>query len=102
VVHRGAGAGNANARYRLRVSAGNIQDLAYAGGSATGVVAGSDWFYYRVKFPEAAPTNWWVTFNQVAGDVVMYVRDTIPPGNGLSVTDIRDWNTDIKKLRTLS
>jgi hypothetical protein len=92
-------AGNANAHYRLRLSSGNIQDLAFQGGSATGqVVAGADWRYYRVQFPQDGPTNWWVTFNQQAGDVVMYVRDTCPPGNGISLTDIRDWNTDNKNI----
>jgi hypothetical protein len=92
-------AGNANAHYRLRLSSGNVQDLPFQGGSASGqVVAGADWRYYRVQFPQDGPTNWWVTFNQQAGDVVMYVRDTVPPGNGASLTDLRDWNTDNKNI----
>ena len=90
--------GNANARYRLAVSVGNVQELSYNGGTANGQIAGSDWQYFRVQFPQNCPTNWYVTFSQLVGDVVMYVRDTVPPGNGATLADIRDWNTDNKNV----
>ena len=34
--------------------------------------------------------------DQVLGDVVMYVRDTTPPGQGSSVADFIDWADDAK------
>jgi hypothetical protein len=92
-------AGTANARYRLRVSIGQIQDLDLARGSATNqLLAGGDWCYYRLQLPEQMPASWQVTFSQILGDVVMYVRDTVPPGNGATTnaTDIKDWASDKK------
>ena len=90
---------NANARYRLKFSTGDIQDLALNGGATNNQnVAGTDWRYYRVQIPAEAPANWHVTFNQEAGDVVMHVRDTVPPGNGASTnaTEYKDWISDGK------
>jgi large repetitive protein len=89
--------GNSNVRYRLRLSAGDIQDLALNGGALNNqILAAGDWRYYRVQIPTNAPRNWNVTFNQIVGDVVMYVRDTSPPGHGLHVTDYQDWQDDGK------
>ena len=90
---------NANARYRMKLSIGFLQDLPLAGGSLTGqVIAGNDWRYYRVQLPSPAPAGWQLTFNQEAGDVVMHLRDTLPPGNGVNNggTQYRDWTTDAK------
>jgi len=90
---------NANARYRLKLSTGQVQDLdLYGGGFVAQTIAGNDWRYYRLQVPANLATNWNVTFSQDAGDVVMYVRDTVPPGNGYtnSTADIRDWTTDAK------
>ena len=90
---------NANARYRMKLSVGSIQDLPLVGGSLTGqVIAGNDWRYYRVQLPNPAPASWQLTFNQEAGDVVMHLRDTLPPGNGVNNggTQYRDWTTDAK------
>jgi len=90
---------NANARYRLKLSTGTIQDLPLNGGSASDQsVAGSDWRYYRVQIPAEAPANWQVSFSQISGDVVLHVRDTIPPGNGATtnVSDYKDWISDAK------
>jgi len=95
--------GSATARYRLRLSVGNVTDLAIDGGSLTNQsVAGSDWRYYRVPVPQDAPTNWFITFSQQSGDVVLHVRDTVPPGNGISTnaTEYRDWVTDGKNSTT--
>jgi large repetitive protein len=89
----------ANARYRLRLSTGNVQTLDFYGGTATNqVVAGGDWLYYRVQLPLEMPANWTMTFSQQAGDVVLYVRDTVPPGNGATTgsPDYKDWATDLK------
>lgn len=90
---------NANARYRLKLSTGTIQDLALNGGVADNqIVAGSDWRYYRVQVPADVPANWQVTFSQISGDVVMHVRDVIPPGNGATTntSDYKDWSSDQK------
>jgi hypothetical protein len=86
-----------NVRYRLRLSTGNIQDLALDGGTFNNqIMAAGDWRYYRVQIPTNAPRNWQVSFNQILGDVVLYVRDTIPPGQGSRVTDYLDWQDDNK------
>ncbi len=89
--------GSSNVRYRLQVSTGDIQDLALNGGSFTGqTLAAGDWRYYRVTLPTNAPVNWNVTFSQQLGDVVMYVRDTTPPGLAGIYYDMRDWSYDSK------
>ncbi len=78
---------DANCRYRLKLSVGNIQDLSLVGGSLTGQnLASNDWRYYRVQIPLDAPTNsdWNITFSQSIGDVDLYLRDTVPPGNGVT------------------
>ena len=88
---------NANARYRLRLSIGNVQDLNLTNGVATNqIVAGGDWRYYRVQVPEDPQLNWHLTFNQQAGDVVMHVRENVPPGNGTSTqsSQYKDWQSD--------
>ena len=89
--------GNSNARYRMRLSTGNVQDIAIHGVTLTNqIVAAKDFRYYRVSVPTNAPTAWQVSFNQTVGDVLMYVRDTTPPGQGDSVTVFKDWSTDNK------
>lgn len=90
---------NANARYRLRLSTGIIQDLPLNGGVASDqILAGADWRYYRVQVPTDAPTNWQVSFSQISGDVVLHMRDLIPPGNGINTNTLeyRDWASDAK------
>lgn len=90
-------AGGSNVRYRLRLSTGDIQDLTLDGGSfANQTLAATDWRYYRVQIPSNAPVNWNVTFNQLVGDVVMYLRDTVPPGNVTGGSDVQDWSNDSK------
>ncbi len=90
-------AGNSNVRYRLRCYTGIITPLAYDGVNLINqTLAGGDWRYYQVKLPTNCPTTWNVTFAQNLGDVLMYVRDTTPPGHGLYVTDYRDWADDNK------
>ncbi|MEI7902758.1 MAG: CARDB domain-containing protein, partial [bacterium] len=98
-------AGGANCRYRLHISSGSVTDLALDGGSLSGqAVAGGDWRYYRLEVPTNAPAHWNVTFSQQQGDVVMYVRDTSPPGNHGNVyadgNPYADWAHDSKNNGT--
>lgn len=91
--------GGANARYRLRLSTGLVQDLDLATGSALNqIVASNNWRYYRFQMPATLPENWQLSFSQQSGDVVMHLRDTIPPGNGTNnaIANVKDWNTDKK------
>jgi len=93
-----------NIRYRLKLAAGDVhdaggirldsagyvQDLAQNGGSLTGQnLAAGDMRYYRVTLPQSSvtladstPLAWNLTLAQQVGDVVIFVRDTIPPGQG--------------------
>ncbi len=100
-----AGSGS-NVRYRLRVSTGTVQDLALDGGAASNhVLADNDWRYYRFSVPADAPATWSLNFSQIVGDVVMWLRDTVPPGQGnVNYVDpvgyyygfIRTWYSDSK------
>ena len=89
--------GNSNVRYRLRMFTGTISSLAANGVALTNqtIVAG-DWRSYAFRIPTNAPASFSVTFNQIVGDAVMYLRDTTPPGQGSSVSSFIDWNTDSK------
>jgi hypothetical protein len=89
--------GASNVRYRLRLYSGIVNDLALNGGSYTSqTLAAGDWLYYRVLIPTNAPNNWAVTFSEQLGNVVMYVRDRVPPGQGTTPTDYKDWADDNK------
>jgi len=80
--------GGSNARYRLRVSNGVVTDLALDGANLTNQqLAGTDWRFYRFQVPEDAPVEWSATFSQQQGDVVMHIRDTMPPGCDNDVTE---------------
>ncbi len=87
-------ASNANARYRLRTSIGNVQNINLYGESLSNqILASGDWRYYRFQVPTTVPVGWQVSFTQLSGDVWLYMRDTVPPGNGISLTDTyRHWN----------
>ena len=96
-------AGNANARYRLKLSTGNITDVPIHGPELVQQeLAGGDWRYYRVVMPDQVPINFNVAFSQISGDVAMYLRDTVPPGNGISAgtSDIKTWYTDLRNAVT--
>ncbi len=90
-------AGGSNVRYRLRMDTGNITNLVLNGGSTTNqqMVAG-DYLYYAVQIPTNAPVNWNITYSVQLGNVVGYIRDRVPPGQGTTATDYRDWNYDDK------
>jgi hypothetical protein len=88
-----------NARYRLRLSTGWVEDLPLNGGAVTNQsVAGDDWRYFRVQVPADAPAFWQISFSEISGDVALHLRDTSPPGNGASaiVSQVKDWETDVK------
>ncbi|MGA2556269.1 MAG: LamG-like jellyroll fold domain-containing protein, partial [Verrucomicrobiota bacterium] len=109
--------GNANARYRLQLSCGNavsnglVQNLDLGSGSYTNQnLSGGDWRYYRVQIPDPAPSNWVVSWTRSLGSARMFVRDTVPPGDGNNPadfsntnnnpgpgsTDLQTWNSDAK------
>jgi hypothetical protein len=83
--------GGINARYRLIASNGQVTEVPLNGGVANiQTLVGRDWRYYRFTVPADAPNNWNLTFSQQVGDVVIWLRDTIPPGNnadGLETSD---------------
>jgi hypothetical protein len=90
--------GSSNVRYRLLVSLGIITNLNCDGVLLSHTLAGGDWCYYRVLVPTNAFTSWNVTFAQTLGDVVMYVRDITPPGQGSTAWDYRHWQPDNKNF----
>ena len=73
---------------------------------------GGDWRYYRVQIPDPAPANWVVTWTRSLGSARLFVRDTVPPGDGNDTnpnnypnsgynpgpgsSDLQTWNSDAK------
>ncbi|MCX6902709.1 MAG: hypothetical protein NTW03_04385, partial [Verrucomicrobia bacterium] len=88
--------GLSNCRYRLRLSTGSVVNLALDGSVTNQLLVAGDWRYYKFYLPTNGPTNWNFTFQQHVGDVIVYVRDTIPPGQYAHITDYRDWADDNK------
>lgn len=99
----------ASASYHLRMdhnAADRVQDLDLDGGTFTNqTLVGTDWRYYRVQLPEVyedTPDEWNITFTDPAENVVMYLRETIPPGlsqttnigTSTSYQNPRDWTHD--------
>lgn len=96
-------AGNANTRYRLKLSVGNVAEIPVHGPLITNqLLAGGDWRYYKFTAPDTMPGGFNVTFSEQSGDVVVYLRDTIPPGNGNTGAsgEYKDWATDNKNQAT--
>lgn len=90
-------AGGSHVRYRLQLSTGNIDELDFHGGVlAAQTLAAGDWRYYRVNVPITMPGSWTVSFGEQQGDVTVYLRDTVPPGQGRSATDYVDWSRDAR------
>jgi hypothetical protein len=87
--------GNANVSYRLILSCGNsatnslVQDLPLNGSLAltNQGVAGGDWRYYRVQLPTNAPNHLQFTWTSTVGSPHLFIRDTVPPGDGANVYD---------------
>jgi len=92
--------GNANARYRLRVSTGNIRTISQVPAEGLSLpnqlLANGDWRYYAMRVPENVPFPVTFGFTLQSGTVRLHVRDTVPPGIGTSSADFRDWTTDLK------
>jgi len=71
-----------NCRYRLKLSLGNIQDLAADGVPLTNQsLIGGDWRYYAVNIPANAPDNLQVSFATTQGSVQVHWRSILPPGD---------------------
>ncbi|WGL15030.1 PQQ-binding-like beta-propeller repeat protein [Microbulbifer bruguierae] len=123
---------SSNVRYRLTVSAGGVvdaagelqdnanyvQDLQLDGGSVSGqTLAAGDMRYYRVQMPQSSvnagegmPSEWTLNLSEDLGDVVVMLRDTIPPGNTQYATSsyspnygtqFYDWSEDHNQTTAL-
>ncbi len=93
--------GNTYAKYRFTASLGDITDLPIHGPAVVNQeVKPGNWKYYRVQMPSALPLTFSVSFSQQSGDVLMYLRDTVPPGNGITTlpVNIVDWGKDLKSF----
>jgi hypothetical protein len=89
--------GGSDISYRLRMDTGSISNLSLNGGSfSSNSLTAGDWVYFSSYIPTNAPVNWNVTFAVQLGSVVLHVRDTSPPGQATTTTDLRDWNNDDK------
>ena len=89
--------GASNVRYRLIVSTGMVTDLALDGASVINqALARDDWRYYRFTVPQDAPTGWKIDFSEQSGDVSLFIRDTVPPGNRTTAATSASWATDTK------
>ncbi|MFO1476310.1 MAG: hypothetical protein U1F98_06630 [Verrucomicrobiota bacterium] len=88
--------GNSNVRYRLRFDTGTIKPLALNGGSysAQTLVAG-DFAYYAVQIPSNAPLSWNITYSVQFGNMVVSIRDRVPPGQATTTSDFRDWSSGL-------
>ena len=60
------------------------------------MIAGGDWRYYEVRIPANAPSNWVVTWTRQQGNAHLFIRDTVPPGDGSSVGGGITWASDNK------
>ena len=93
--------GGSNARYRLIASTGQVTDLDLASANVSNqTLIGRDWRYYRFTVPVDAPATWNLGFTQQVGDVVMWLRDTVPSGQNStpanSTSTIESWSVDNK------
>jgi len=91
--------GDQSARYRLKLSLGQVDLLDVDGGILTGqsIVSG-DIRYYQVLIPDDPKLTWTLQYSASVGDVEMFIRDTLPPGEYQSGTSLRkvDWGIDRK------
>lgn len=83
--------GGVTARYRLLATTINVTSLNITTSSVTSQsLAAGDWRYYRVTVPTPASQYWNLTFSEVSGDVALFLRDTLPPGNNQSNLETAD------------
>lgn len=59
-------------------------------------LAGGDWRYYLAQIPSNAPNDWVVTWTAAEGSPYLFIRDTVPPGDGANPGDAISWSTDAK------
>jgi hypothetical protein len=87
-----------NVRYRMKLGVGTINHVPAGDVTFFGqVIAAGDWRYYRLLLPTNAPLSITVTYSQQQGDVEMYVRDTVPPGEPQDpFAGHRRWGRDTK------
>lgn len=90
--------GGANVRYRLRAAVGDLTELDFQQPAPTGlqILAAGDWRYYRVLLPVDMTGEWEVTLDRIAGDMALYVRDTLPPGLGTHAAHWVTWKDDAR------
>lgn len=93
-------AGTSNARYRLQLFQARVHELELGGAGLRDLVLehAGDWVYGRVRVPTALPVELKVTFERTLGDLVMHMRDAMPPGSGTDnlQAQVRDWTSDKK------
>jgi hypothetical protein len=96
-----------NARYRLRLSTGDVTPLAQSGGQIRRhALSAGNMRFYRVGVPESStnlamstPTAWTVRLTQQSGDVRLFLRADVPPaasevGGCRGHLCIEDWSVD--------
>lgn len=59
-------------------------------------MAAGDWRYYRVWLPTNMPDRWSIALSKQQGDVVLYLRDQLPPSQGRWTGEFLDWAADVK------
>lgn len=90
-----------NASYRLRAASATVTPLAHAGGTVNGeTLAGGDWRYYLFTTPADSPETWRLNFNRTQGNAVLYIRDTIPPGDFNAAGSVKSDSSDNKNSGT--
>ena len=90
----GVRANQVNARYQLKVSTGQVEDIGYSEEGITvsdSLANMEDFKYYRVKMPEidsetGSPAAWKLQYSAIGGKVSLHIRDTVPPGNEFQMT----------------
>jgi len=81
---------------RIRLSTASIKELVLNGGSANAEgIAAHDWKYYRVDIPQLSPINWNLQFTRLSGEARIFLRDTVPPGDG---TGSGDYTLDVTRV----
>ena len=73
---------NSNARYRLRVTSGDVQEISEGAPITSQFAAGTDWKYYRFTTPATLPDEIFINVTRNGGEVVLHLRDVIAPGLG--------------------
>jgi|GEM_PF-422376 len=94
----GVHASATNCRYRLRLRTGQITSLPSLdqASNQTLNLTANDFRYFRFTVPDPAPSTWTIQFSRILGDALMFVRDTLPPGDTFNASTLADWSTDSK------